>query len=163
MNARIALGAVSLVAVLGLTGCVPGGPGDETASPTPRPTVTGTPTPSATPSSGPSTPAEPVGTPIGPQDAYGRCVALVSQALYEDRPVTPAPFGSADVIVRTDGLYYVYTEVTVEDAPDAAQRDVAFECVHGGTLEEPEDYLYGAVIRSPLSQRDPNMSIVGED
>ena len=40
-------------------------------------------------------------------------MALVSQSLYADRPVTPAPYGSADVITRTDGLVYVYTEVTV--------------------------------------------------
>jgi hypothetical protein len=163
VNTRLALGAVVLGGTLALTGCgAPDGEADESSSPTPRPTrtATATPTPSATPSGGP---VAPVGTPISAQDAYGRCVALVSQALYADRPVTPAPFANADVILRTDGLYYVYTEVTVEDAPDAAQRDVAFECVHGGTLEEPQDYLYGAVIRSPLSQRDPNMSIAFED
>jgi hypothetical protein len=160
MNARIALGAVVLGGTLALTGCGPAD-GDVEESPTPRPTrtATATPTPPATPTTGP---VEPAGTPMGKQDAYGRCVAIVSQSLYPDRPVTPAPFASADVIERSDGLLYVYTEVTVEDAPDAAQRDVAFECVHGGTLEEPEDYLFGAVIRSPLSQRDPNMGF-GED
>jgi hypothetical protein len=160
MNARIALGAVVLGGTLALTGCGPAD-GDVEESPTPRPTrtATATPTPTATPTTGP---VEPAGTPMGKQDAYGRCVAIVSQSLYPDRPVTPAPFASADVIERSDGLLYVYTEVTVEDAPDAAQRDVAFECVHGGTLEEPEDYLFGAVIRSPLSQRDPNMGF-GED
>ncbi len=162
MNARIALGAVVLGGALALTGCGPAdGDIDETSSPTPRPTrtATATPTPSATPSGGP---VEPVGTPITKQDAYGRCVAIVSQSLYPDRPVTPAPFASAQVIDRTDGLLYVYTEVTVEDAPDAAQRDIAFECVHGGTREAPEDYIYGAVVRSPLSERDPNMGF-GED
>jgi hypothetical protein len=160
MNARIALGAVVLGGTLALTGCGPAD-GDVEESPTPRPTrtATATPTPTATPTTGP---VEPAGTPMGKQDAYGRCVAIVSQSLYPDRPVTPAPFASADVIERSDGLLYVYTEVTVEDAPDAAQRDVAFECVHGGTLEEPEDYLFGAVVRSPLSQRDPNMGF-GED
>jgi hypothetical protein len=163
VNARQAVGAVVLGGTLALTGCgAPDGDSGETSGPTPKPTrsATATPTPSATPTSGP---VEPVGTPLAGQDAYVRCVALVSQSLYADRPVTPAPYGSADVITRTDGLIYVYTEVTVEDAPDAAQRDVAFECVHGGTLEEPVDYLYGAVVRSPLAERDPNMSLSFED
>ena len=49
--------------------------------------------------------------------------------------MNPDPdYSAAYIIVRTDGLYYVYFEVTVEDAPDAAQRDVAYECIHGGTL-----------------------------
>lgn len=163
MNARLAMGAVVLGGTLALTGCGGAdGEAGETSSPAPKPTrtATATPSPSGAPSGGP---VAPVGTPLAGQDAYVRCVALVSQSLYADRPVTPAPYGSADVIARTDGLVYVYTEVTVEDAPDAAQRDVAFECVHGGSLEEPVDYLYGAVARSPLSQRDPNMSIFFED
>lgn len=163
MNARLAMGVVVLGGTLALTGCGGAdGEAGETSSPAPKPTrtATATPSPSGAPSGGP---VAPVGTPLAGQDAYVRCVALVSQSLYADRPVTPAPYGSADVIARTDGLVYVYTEVTVEDAPDAAQRDVAFECVHGGSLEEPVDYLYGAVARSPLSQRDPNMSIFFED
>ena len=163
MNARLAVGAVVLGGTLALTGCG-GADGDagESPSPTPKPTrsATATPTPTAAPTGGP---VAPVGTPLAGQDAYVRCIALVSQSLYADRPVTPAPYGSADVITRTDGLLYVYTEVTIEDAPDAAQRDVAFECIHGGTLEEPMDYLYGAVVRSPLSERDPNMTFSFED
>jgi hypothetical protein len=82
--------------------------------------------------------------------------------LYAGRPVTVAPYASANVIARTDGLWYVYTEVTVTDAPDAAQRDVAYECVLGGTVESPRDEMYGAVVRSPLSARDPNAPIPTE-
>jgi len=164
MNPRIAIGAVSLIAALSLTGCGPTGEAgdDETSSPTPRPTrsatATPTPTPSATPSTGPApAPApEPAETRIDARGAYDRCVALSTQYLYADRSVTPAPYGSANVIARTDGLWYVYTEVTVNDAPDAAQRDVAYECVLGGTYENPRDEIYGAVTRSPLSARDPN-------
>ena len=165
MNARLAMGAVVLGGTLALTGCTGAdGEAGESSGPVPTPTRTATATPTPTPSSAPSGgPVAPAGTPLAGQDAYVRCVALVTQSLYADRPVTPAPYGSADVIARTDGLVYVYTEVTVEDAPDAAQRDVAFECVHGGTLEEPVDYLYGAVTRSPLSQRDLNISISFED
>jgi hypothetical protein len=87
---------------------------------------------------------------------------LATSLLYAGRPLTVAPYSSANVILRTDGLYYVYTEVTINDTSNPPERDVAYECILGGTVESPRDELYGAVVRSPLSARDPNAPIPTE-
>jgi hypothetical protein len=131
-----------------------------TATPTPVVTPTPTPTPAPVPEPEPEPPAE---TPLSARGAYDRCVTLSTQYLYAGRVVNPAGFASADVILRSDGLFYVYVEVTVPDAPTASQRDVAYECVLGGTVEHPRDEWYGGRTRAPRSERDPEMSIVGDD
>ena len=164
---------VVLAAVLALSACDPGSAGggtpsgSPTSSRTPTPTGSLTPTPSATPTAttppAPPPPAPgPVSTPLSARGAYDRCVGLASSLVYAGRPVTAAAFGSANVIARTDGLWYVYTEVTINDTTNPPERDVAFECILGGTVESPRDELYGAVARSPLSARDPNAPIPTE-
>jgi len=77
--------------------------------------------------------------------------------------LTIAGFGDADVILRTDGLYYVYVEVTVNSAPTPEQKNIAFECILGGTFATPNDALYGTSQRAPLSERNPNSPLSTED
>lgn len=160
---------------MALTGCggtepEPSVSGSGSAKPSSTATATATPSGSATPTPSPDSDpapappaAPPTGTALTARGAYNRCVEMVSMYLYESDTVVPGPFAAADVIARTDGKWYVYTDVSVTTAPTPQQRDVAYECVLGGTVETPIDDMFGAVVRSPLSQRDPNMSVVGED
>lgn len=167
MSRNFVVVPVLLAAVLALTACDPGSLG---GSPSGSPTSTGTPHPSGSPTSTPTptptpTPAPdpgPAATPLSSRGAYDRCVALSSSHFYAGRPVTVAPYGSANVIARTDGLWYVYTEATINDRSNPPERDVAFECVLGGTVESPRDELYGVHGRSPLSARDPNQTLPTE-
>ncbi|HEX7834985.1 MAG TPA: hypothetical protein VF479_05905 [Pseudolysinimonas sp.] len=153
--------ALSALLVLPLAGCgvpIPGDTGPETVAPS-EPPVAETPTPIPDPSEvtdpGPGSGSDP----LQPHDAYARCVTLVSTELYPGEAVTPAGYQDADVIARSDGLYYVYVEVTVDAETDPAMRDVAFECVLGGTFDTPNDARYGKRPRAPLSDRDPEQPL----
>lgn len=172
MNRTTAAAPLVLAVLFALTACDPGANGSPSGSPTssrtPTPTgsITATPTPTGSASSSPSAPAPgpaPAETPLSSRGAYDRCVSLASSLVYTGRPVTAAAYPSANVIARSDGRWYVYTEVTITDTTNPPERDVAFECILGGTVEHPDDQLYGAVVRSPLSSRDPNAAVPTED
>lgn len=164
---RTLLVALSAGTLLALAGCEMGAGGGVTPSPTasaeasdtPAPTVTPTPSEAPAETPKPTPPTEPVEQPLTASGAYDRCVELAGGFAYPGRPFTAAGFESAEVVARADGLWYIYVEVTIEDAGTPAERDVAFECILGGTLEHPRDELYGATLRIPSSSRDPNQPL----
>jgi len=159
----IALGVLLAIALAGCDPHTGGDPAGESAAPSESPTPSETPTPSPDPSEV-TDPGEGSGSdPLQPHDAYARCVTLVSNEMYAGQTLTIAGFGDADVIARTDGLYYVYVEVTVEDAPTPEQKNIAFECILGGTFDSPNDALYGTRVRAPLSERNPDSPLSTED
>lgn len=157
-------GVIALTALLGLTltGC-----GIQIVIPptgTQNPVPSDTASPAETPTSDPAPSEGPAGgAEFTPQDIFDRCVTLVSTELYAGEPVTVGSFDTADVIKRTDGLWYVYVEVSIDDEPDPELSDVAFECILGGTYGEPNDALYGKRPRADLAHRNPDSPLSVEE
>jgi hypothetical protein len=159
----IALGALLAITLAGCDPHAADSPPTGSATPSETPTPTPTPTPSPDPSEVTEPPPGSGADALEPHDAYARCVTLVSAAQYPGHSLTIAGYGDADVILRTDGLFYIYVEVTVNDAPTPEQMNVAFECILGGTFAAPNDALYGTTVRAPLSERNPDSPLSTED
>jgi hypothetical protein len=148
--------AVAAIVITGLTGC--GG----APEPTPTPTAAETPAPSPTPSDTPESVAREAHTLFDAWDAYLSCRTLSQpyftgpDGAWDPGRIEYAPFDASDVVERTDGLFYVYIEVVNGNGATDATRDVAAECIVGGTLGDPRFELYGARTRAPSSERDPD-------
>jgi hypothetical protein len=153
---------LAAAAVLVLAGCG-GGP-----APSPSPSDTASASPSPTPSESAPAP-EPVArgasTPFDAWDAYLACRNLSAPfftgpgGAWDFGAIDYAPKASSDVIARTDGLFYVYIEVVNGNGDTDATRNVAAECVVGGTLGAPRYEMFGALVRSPLSERNPDAAL----
>jgi hypothetical protein len=155
---RAAAAASALLVIAALAACSPVGPDADAdppaADPTPTVTVTAEPAP-----------AEPIertaDTPIDLLDAYALCRAYTwtyfeTETGLDLNLIDYASFADSQVVERTDGLVYVYIEVENGNTTSEAQREVAANCILGGTIGEPEIVTIGAQTREPASQRDPN-------
>ncbi len=121
------------------------GPPETPAPQTPAPTVTVT---AAPVERGPDTPYDLF-------DAWLSCRDLTT-AVYDDPGrVEFASFDESDVVRRDDDLIYVYIETV--DSSSGEAREVASECILGGTLGDPDQLLFGVTARS--TDRDPNIPL----
>lgn len=151
--------ALAVAAALLLAGCG----GDPAPSPSASDSASPSPTPSeSAPAPDPEPAARDASTPFDAWDAYFACRNLSASFFtgpgggWDFGLIEYAPFAASDVIARTDGLIYVYIEVVNGNGDTDATRNVAAECVVGGTLGAPRYEMFGALVRSPLSERDPN-------
>lgn len=143
---------LAIVPVILLAGCTP-------QSPSPTPTVTVT-APAPTPTEGAAA-ERTADTPIDAWDAYLVCKhaavpmsgGLSYAANFTNTDV--ASFDDSDVVLRDDGLYYVYSEIVV-NVDEAPEKNLGIECILGGTLGAIDYQLVSANIRIPADQRDPN-------
>jgi hypothetical protein len=152
----LAIGAVAVAALL--AGC--GG----SPTPTPTATISAPPEPEPTPteSSAPPVAERDAASPLDRFDAYLACRTLSAsfftgpEGAWDFGAIEYAPIDAADVLPRSDDLWYVYIEVVNGNGTSDATRDVAAECIVGGTLGEPRYELFGARTRAPQSERDPD-------
>ncbi|WP_210480025.1 hypothetical protein [Naasia sp. SYSU D00948] len=150
MSLRRSLTMLPLASALLLAGCAtPTGGGTpsptEPPSPTPAPTVTVTAPPVER---GPDTPYDLL-------DAWLSCRDLTTGYYDDPGRVEFATFEESDVVRRDDDLIYVYIETVDDSAGDA--REVASECILGGTLGDPNQAQFG--IRTRSDDRDPNVPL----
>jgi len=128
---------------------------------------------SPTPSASPAETEEPVDTPaptvtvtapateLGPDTPYDAFHAWLScrdltTHFYEDPGrVEFASFDESEAVPREDGLIYVYIETV--DSSSGEARELASECILGGTLGDPNQALFGVLTRT--DDRDPNMPL----
>lgn len=150
MSRRAALALLPATLSLLLAGCATGSP---SASPsatdepvdTPAPTVTVTP------------PAAELGpeTPYDEFHAWLSCRDLTTYFYPDPSRLEFASFDESEAVRRDDGLIYVYIE-TVDSASDEV-KELASECILGGTLGEPNQAQFGVAVRS--DDRDPNVPL----
>ncbi|BDZ55291.1 hypothetical protein [Agromyces marinus] len=147
--ASVALVSTAVAIAALLTGCAPGGPLNPPASEAP---ATTTPAPASPTSEAPAASDEPAPTgadrPLDALDAYALCRAQTTGFYAGDFALVEyAPYSDASVLLRDDGLWFVYIEV--EDGNRSADLvDVAASnCIVGGTVAEPRWELFGVVTR----------------
>ena len=161
-RAHLLTPALAVAVVLLLAGCA----GDPGASPTPSDSVSASPSPTPSESApAPEPDARGADTPFDAWDAYLACRNLSAPfftgpgGAWDFGAIDYAPMAASDVIARTDGLFYVYIEVLNGNGDTDGTRNVAAECVVGGTLGEPRYEIFGAVVRSPLGDRTPDAGL----
>jgi hypothetical protein len=140
--------ALSLAAVLtlALAGCVPMTPVDP---PETSPAVTSSP-PTATPTAPPTTEpsARTSSSTLEAIDAYALCKAQTTGHYPGDFALVEfAPFESATVLLRDDGLWFVYIEVHDENREPSLVDVAASHCVVGGTIGTPNWQTFGSMTR----------------
>ncbi|WP_430647480.1 hypothetical protein [Agromyces sp. GXS1127] len=142
---------VSVVLVAALAGCTPGGPVAPATSEPPSAT-TPSPTPAPTASEMPPASDEPLAAdadrPLEAIDAYALCRAQTYAYYPGDFALLDyAPFTDATVLLRDDGLWFVYIEVDDGNRPADLVDSGASNCIVGGTIGEPQWELFGVVSR----------------
>lgn len=144
--------ALSLAAVLALAlaGCTPPTPVDP---PVTSPPVT-SPVPSATPTAPPTAPpatepsARTSSSTLEAIEAYALCKAQTTSHYPGDFALVEfAPFESATVLLRDDGLWFVYIEVHDENREPSLVDVAASHCVVGGTIGTPNWQVFGTMTR----------------
>jgi len=156
MKAAI-LTSTAVAALLVLTGCglLPSSPpsaSPSAASPTPEPS------PSVS-----AEPAEPevrdASTPFDEWDAYLACRQLTPPYFYSETggdfaAVEYASFADSFIYLRTDDLYFVYSEVENGNGDPALSSVGAANCIVGGTLGNPRYEQFGATVRLTPAEID---------
>ncbi|GAA1058475.1 hypothetical protein GCM10017608_26100 [Agromyces luteolus] len=147
---RVTAGPIMAAAVvLALAGCAPGGP---VAPATTEPPAATTPAPSPTASEMPPASDAPISAdadrPLEAIDAYALCRAQTYAYYPGDFALLDhAPFPDATVLLRDDGLWFVYIEVDDGNRPADLVDSSASNCIVGGTIGEPRWELFGVVAR----------------
>jgi hypothetical protein len=150
MRRRRLVPVLPVLLTLALAGCAtPDGgatPSPTEAPPeTPAPTVTVTATPS----------------PRGPDteydlfDAWLSCRDLTTHFYDDPSRLDFVSFDQSDVQRRDDGLIYIYIETV--DTSSSEARELASECILGGTLGDPNQAQFG--VRTRSDDRDPNVPL----
>ena len=135
--------ALSVSAALAFAGCAPT---ETTPSPSPAPAET-TPVPSLAPTTEPPAPRD-ASSPLEAIDAYALCRAQTTGYYPGDFALVEfAPFVDATVLLRDDGLWFVYIEVSDGNREPALVDVGASNCIVGGSLGEPEWAQFGVVTR----------------
>jgi hypothetical protein len=141
---------LALALPLALAGCTPPTPVDP---PVTSPPVT-SPVPSATPTAPPTT--SPTTEPsvrtssstLEAIDAYALCKAQTTGYYPGDFALVQfAPFESATVLLRDDGLWFVYIEVHDENREPSLVDVAASHCMVGGTIGAPQWQTFGTMTR----------------
>jgi hypothetical protein len=132
-----------------LAGCAPGGP---VAPPASEPPAATTESPSPSASEMPPASDEPIAAdadrPLQAIDAYALCRAQTYAYYPGDFALLEyAPFADASVLLRDDGLWFVYIEVDDGNRPAELVDTGASNCILGGTVAEPQWELFGVVTR----------------
>ncbi len=144
-----ATGVVAVVATF--AACAPGAP---VAPATTEPPAATTSSPSPTESAMPPASDEPIAAdadhPLSNLDAYALCRARTYAYYPGDFALLEyAPFADATVLLRDDGLWFVYIEVDDGNRTPDLVDSSASNCIVGGTLAEPQWELFGVVARGP--------------
>jgi|GEM_PF-3179179 len=147
--ASVALVVTALAVTAVLAGCTPGGPvapaeSEPPAATTPSPT----PTASEVPPASDAPIAADADRPLEAIDAYALCRAQTYAFFPGDFALLDyAPFPDATVLLRSDGLWFVYIEVDDGNRPADLVDAAASNCIVGGTIGQPQWELFGAVTR----------------
>lgn len=163
---RISAGIVAISLVLVLAGCAPKAvepsPDSSTPASTSKPTKTATPTPKPTPTQTVAAPAPAPSGELTPETAYQACVAkAIELAKSTPDQYVNVPFADSEVVLRTDGNYWVYSELSDYRASPELVDAGATHCVLGGTIADPFYYEVGQIVRSLRPQMDPNQPVGG--
>ncbi|MFC9918290.1 hypothetical protein [Agromyces binzhouensis] len=137
------LGAIALTALL--AGCTATGtPSPSEAPPATTPVPTASDMPPA--SDGPG--AAVADRPLEAIDAYALCRAQTYAFYPGDFALLEyAPFDEASVLLRGDGLWFVYIEVDDGNRSADLVESGASNCIVGGTIGEPQWEVFGVVTR----------------
>lgn len=143
------LTTLAVAAVFALAGCglLPSAP------PSASPSASPTPEPSASPSLEPVEPIErTASTPFDEWDAYLACRQLTPPFFYSESggdfyQVEYASFANSFIHLRSDDLYFVYSEVENGNVDPSLASAAAANCVIGGTLGTPLYAQFGATVR----------------
>jgi len=151
------LTSLAVAALFALTGCglLPSAP--PSASPS---ATSSAPEPSASPSEAPAEPAErTASTPFDEWDAYLACRQLTPSYFYSESggdfyEVEYASFADSFIHHRSDGLFFVYSEVENGNVDPSLASAAAANCVVGGTLGTPQYAQFGATVRLTEAEID---------
>jgi len=146
---KTAVVAVTLTLTLTLSSCALLPP----APPEPSSSASASDTPTPTPSAEPTLPAaRDASTPFDEWDAYLACRQLTPPYFFSEGggnffAVEYQSFADSFIFLRTDGLYFIYSEVENGNGDPALASVAAANCIVGGTLASPRYELFGATIR----------------
>lgn len=146
--ASVALTVLALAAAGLLAGCAPAGPVAPAASEPAATTGAPEPTETAMPPASDEPIEADADRPLEAIDAYALCRAQTYAYYPGDFALLEyAPFADATVLMRDDGLWFVYIEVDDGNRPADLVDSGASNCILGGTIGEPQWELFGVVTR----------------